>query len=174
MNRNNVHHRLAGPGVLAIVLSMSIALPQLAGAQNPGMRAGGGALANNPAVRLWNALDQRFDGFTGELGLTEAQAGSVAALVEKFREQNRVALSRYDGMMTQMRNRMRGGTRGGAARGGGARPNRQGMRAGGGFADIIEELVPAFETLHQDVATILDEGQVEKLNGLLARRRPGN
>lgn len=172
MNRYGLCRNLTALGAIAVALLL--ALPHYAAAQRPGMGPGG-AFANNAGVRLWNALDQRFEEFTEELGLTEAQVGSVTTLVGEFREENRVALRQYDELMTQMRDRMRGGTRGGAARGGGARPNRQGMRpGGGGFANIIEELVPAFETLHKNVATILDEGQVEKLNGLLARRLPGN
>lgn len=170
MNRDSIF----GPAtVLAIAaVALSFVVRQPAAAQRPGMGAAG-AFADNPGVRLWNALDQRYEEFTEVLGLTDTQVESVTALVEGFREENRAALRRYDEVMTQMRNRMRGGARRGAAGGGGARPNRQGMRpGGGGLADLMEELVPAFETLHTSIVELLDEEQGQTLNEFLTRR-PG-
>ncbi len=159
--------------LIVVGIALSLAAPRFAAAQRPGMGARG-ALANNPGVRLWNELDQRFEEFAEELVLAEPQVQSVNVLVGNFREENRSALKRYDEVMTQMRIRMRGGARGRAARGGGARPDRQGMRpSGGGFAEIDQELVPAFEGLHADITELLDEEQVEKMKELLARRVPG-
>ncbi len=168
MNRDSI--RRPATMLAAAVTALSLVVPQLAAAQRPGMGAGG-AFANDPGVRLWNALDQRYEQFTEELGLTETQVDSVTALVEGFREENGVGLRRYDEVMTQMRNRMRGGARRGATGGGGARPNRQGMRpGGGGLADLVEELVPAFETLHTSIVELLDEEQGQTLNEVLTRR----
>ena len=168
MNRDSMRRPATMPAVAVIALSLVVAQP--AAAQRPGTGAGG-AFADNPGVRLWSALDRRYEQFAEELGLTEAQVDSVTALVEGFREENGVALRRYDEMMTQMRNRMRGGARRGAAGGGGARPNRQGMRpGGGGLADLVEELAPAFETLHTSIVELLDAEQEQTLNELLTRR----
>ncbi len=141
--------------------------------QRPG--GGAGAFANNPGMRLWNALDQRFDDFSTQLSLTEAQTELATMLVAAFREENEGALRRYDRMMSQMRDRMRGGAGGGAARRGGAQGNRQGMqRRGGELRAIIEELGPAFETLQTDVTELLDEDQADRLRQLLTRQRPGS
>ncbi|MYJ18653.1 MAG: hypothetical protein F4106_11575 [Gemmatimonadetes bacterium] len=168
MNRDSI--RRPATMLAVAVTALSLVVPQLAAAQRPGMGAGG-AFASDPGVRLWNALVQRYEQFTEELGLTDAQAESVTALVEGFREENEAALRRYDEVMTQMRNRMRGGVRRGGAGGGGARPNRQGMRpGGGGLADLMEELVPAFETLHTSIVELLDEEQGQTLNEFLTRR----
>ena len=125
-------------------------------------------------MRLWNALDQRFDDFSAQLSLTEAQTELATMLVAAFREENEGALRRYDRVTSQMRDRMRGAARGGAARRGGAGGNRQGMqRPGGELRAILQELGPAFETLHTDVAAMLDEDQADRLRELLARQRPG-
>ena len=171
MNRDSI--RRPATMLAVAVTALSLVVPQLAAAQRPGIGTGG-AFADNPGVRLWNALDQRYEQFTEALGLTEAQVDSVTALVEGFREENGVALRRYDEVMTQMRNRMRGGARRGAAGGGGARPNRQGMRpGGGGLADLMEELAPAFETLHTSIVELLDAEQGQTLNEFLTRRPLG-
>lgn len=167
MNRNTLGRHSA---VLAASgIALSLAVPQFTAAQPPGMEARG-AFANNPGVRLWNELDQRFEKLATELALTETQVESVEVLIENFREENRGALRRYDEVMTQVRNQMRGGGR--ATRGGGARLNRQGMQR---FAEIVQELVPGFEGLQADITELLDEEQAGKMSQLLTlRRRPGN
>lgn len=138
-------------------------------------RPGGGAVANNPGMRLWNALDQRFDGLAAELSLTEAQTELVTMLVTAFREENEGALGRYDDIMSQMRDRMRGAARSGAARRGGARGNRRGMqRPGADMRAVLQEIGPAFDTLHADMTELLDEEQVQRLSRLLARRGAAN
>ncbi len=166
------------PALLFAAIALAVAaVAQPTAAQRPGM--GAGPFANNPGVRLWMALDQRYEQVTERLGLAEAQVESVTALVEAFREENEEPLERYNEAMTQMRNRMGGAMRGaGNRRGTGERPNRQGMRPGGGMAnmagmaDLMQELSPAFETLHADILELLDEEQTEALNELLAARPP--
>lgn len=154
-------------GIAAAAVVM--AAPQFASAQQ---RPGGG-FANNPGVRLWNTLDQRFDGFAEQLSLTEAQTLGISLLVENFREENKGALGRYETMMAEMRNRARG-ARSGGARAGQRPPNRQGMRgAGGALREILQELGPAFEALHTDVTAMLEDDQADRMRELLARQRPG-
>lgn len=154
-------------GIAAATVVM--AAPQFASAQQ---RPGGG-FANNPGMRLWNTLDQRFDGFAEQLSLTEAQTLGITLLVENFREENKGALGRYETMMADMRNRARG-ARSGGARTGQRPPNRQGMRgAGGALREALQELGPAFEALHTDVTAMLDDEQADRMRELLARQRPG-
>lgn len=173
MNSASHPRQLLALGIATTLIALLAPL-SAAAQQRPG-GGPGGALANNPGVRLWNALDQRFDGFTEQLSLTEAQSELVTILVEGFREENEGPLRRYDNMMSQMRDRMRGAGGGRAERRGGDRSNRQGMqRPGGELREILQELGPAFETLHADMTGLLDEGQVQRLNRLLARRGPGN
>lgn len=156
-----------------IALAAAIALPGSATAQRPGGAFGG--LANNPGVRLWDALDQRFEGFSERLALSDEQANTAAVLVADFREANKSALGRYDRMRAQMRNRMgaaRRGSGGGARRGagGGNAQARQAMQEMRGLAD---QLGPAFEVLHRDFSVLLSEEQTETLRSLLQRRPRG-
>jgi len=168
-----IHPRLIVTLGLATAAIAYLAPVSALAQQRPG--GGAGAFANNPGMRLWNALDQRFDDFAGQLSLTEAQTELATMLVASFREENEGTLRRYDRAMSQMRERMRGGNRGGAARRGGAQRNRQGMqRPGGELRAILQDLGPAFETLHADVTAILDEDQADRLRELLARQRPGS
>ena len=172
MNRTT-HPRLIITIGLATLAIACLAPVSALAQQRPG--GGAGAFANNPGIRLWTTLDQRFDDFATQLSLTEAQTELATMVVAAFREENEGALRRYDRIASQMRDRMGGAARGGAARRGGAQGNRQGMqRPGGELRTILQELAPAFETLHADMTELLDEDQVEKLNELLARRRPGN
>ena len=154
-------------GIAAAAIAMAI--PTSASAQRgPGARGG---FANNPGIRLWTELDQRFDGFTDHLSLSEEQTGQVTALVDDFRDKNKNVLGRFQTMMAEMRSRMGGGAAGGARRGGGGGAgNRQGMQ---GFRDLMQQLGPVFETLHTDISAVLDEEQVKSMTQLLERQRPG-
>ena len=154
-------------GIAAAAIAMAI--PTSASAQRG---AGGrGAFANNPGIRLWTELDQRFDGFTEHLSLSEEQTGQVTALVNEFRDENKNTLGRFRTMMAEMRSRMGGGAAGGARRGGGGGAgNRQGMQ---NFRDLMQQLGPVFETLHADISAVLDEEQVKSMTQLLERQRPG-
>ena len=100
-------------GIAAAAIAMAI--PTSASAQRgPGARGG---FANNPGIRLWTELDQRFDGFTDHLSLSEEQTGQVTALVDDFRDKNKNVLGRFQTMMAEMRSRMGGGARRGGRRG---------------------------------------------------------
>ena len=158
-------------GIAAAAIAMAI--PTSASAQRgPGARGG---FANNPGIRLWTELDQRFDGFTDHLSLSEEQTGQVTALVDDFRDKNKNVLGRFQTMMAEMRSRMGGGAAGGARRGGGGgggnrQGNRQGMRE---LRALMQQLGPVFETLHTDISAVLDEEQVKSMTQLLERQRPG-
>ena len=141
--------------------AIALAIPVSASAQR-GV-GGGGGFFNNPGMRLWTALDQRFEDVTTELSLTEAQTDSVTTLVTNFREANKDVLGRWKNTANSMRSRTRG------AGGGGARG------AGGGMQEIrnlLEQLGPALETLHSEVTKLLDEEQVKTLATILERRPP--
>ena len=154
-------------GIAAAAIAMAI--PTSASAQR-GAGARGG-FANSPGIRLWTELDQRFDGFTEHLSLSEEQTGQVTALVNGFRERNKNTLGRFQSLMAEMRSRMGGRAAGGARRGGGGGAgNRQGMQD---FRDLMQQLTPAFETLHADVSAVLDEEQVKSMTQLLQQQRPG-
>ena len=99
----------------ATVAALTLAIPGTASAQRGA--GGGGGFFNNPAMRLWGALDQGFDDFNKELSLSEEQTEAVTRLVADFREENKNALGRW----TNMRNSMRSRTRGAGGGGGGAR-----------------------------------------------------
>ena len=150
---------------------LTVLAPTFASAQRgPGARGG---FANNPGIRLWTELDQRFDGFTEHLSLSEEQTGQVTALVDDFRDKNQNVLGRFHTMMAEMRSRMGGGAAGGARRrsGGG---NRQGMQqTGQELRALVGQLAPAFKTLHTDISAVLDEEQVKSMTQLLERQRPG-
>lgn len=171
MRRNRHLTSLFAVGVVA--LTAAATLPGSAAAQRPGGAFGG--FANNPGVRLWEALDQRFEGFSRRLALSDEQANGAAVLVADFREANESALGRYDRMRAQMRDRMGGARRGG---GGGARRgagggNAQARQAMQEMRNLVDELGPAFEVLHRDFSALLNEEQTETLRSLLQRQRPG-
>ncbi len=157
----------------AVALAAAAALPGSATAQRPGGALGG--FANNPGVRLWDALDQRFEGFSESLALSDEQANSASVLVADFREANKTALGRYDRIRTQMRDRMgrarRGG--GGGARRGGGGGNAQARQTMQEMRNLVDQLGPAFEVLHRDFSALLNEEQTETLRSLLQRQRPG-
>ena len=157
--------------------AIALAIPVSASAQR-GV-GGGGGFFNNPGMRLWTALDQRFEDVTTELSLTEAQTDSVTTLVTNFREANKDVLGRWKNTANSMRSRTRGAGGGGArgAGGGGARGAGGGgaRGAGGGMQEIrnlLEQLGPALETLHSEVTKLLDEEQVKTLATILERRPP--
>lgn len=155
-----------------VALAAAATLPASVTAQRPGGAFGG--FATNPGVRLWDALDQRFEGFSERLALNDEQANSAAVLVADFREANKSALGRYDRMRAQMRDRMgvarRGG--GGARRGAGG-GNAQARQAMQEMRSLVDQLGPAFEILHRDFSALLSEEQTETLRNLLQRQRPG-
>ncbi len=148
-------------GIAAVAIALAI--PGSASAQRGA--GGGGGFLSNPGLRLWTALDQRFDEVAAELSLTEAQADSVTRLVTDFREANKDALGRWTDIGNSMRSRTRGG--GGGGRGAGS--GMQGMRE---MRNLIRQLAPAMETLHTEVAKLLDEEQAKTLATILERRPP--
>ncbi len=157
-----------------VVVAAAAALPGSVNAQRPGGAMGG--FANNPGVRLWEALDQRFEGFSERLALSDEQMDGATVLVADFREANESALARYDRVRAQMRDRMgaarRGGGGGGARRGAGggnaqARQPMQEMRS------LADQLGPAFEVLHKEFSALLSEEQTGTLKSLLQRQTPG-
>jgi len=156
-------------GIVAV--AAVAALPGSAAAQRPGGAFGG--FANNPGVRLWAALDQRFEGFSERLALSDEQANSVAVLVADFREANESALGRYDRVRAQMRDRMGAARRGGSARRGAGGGNPQARQAMQEMRSLVDQLGPAFEVLHRDFSALLSEEQTETLRSLLQRQRPG-
>lgn len=170
MTPTTSRRRLITLGIAAAAIAL--ALPASVSAQRgPGARGG---FANNPGMQLWNALDQRFDGFTEQLALNEEQFGLVTVLAENFREENKSALGRYRAMMTEMRGQARGAAGGARRGGGGGGGNRQGMRQGmQELRALVQELSPAFETLHEDISKLLTEEQVKSMTQLLERQRPG-
>ena len=160
MKPTRAHGTIFGLGVIAVMIAM--ATPVIASAQQRGM---GRAFGGSEGQRLWTQLDQRFDEFTQELSLSDAQMGLITLVVDDFREANEDALGRLRAMMADMR----------GLRQGGGRPNRQAMA---GVAEKhgnpVQELAPAFEELKTNVAALLDPEQVESLTKMLTqRRRPG-
>lgn len=162
LSRHHAHVVTLGAAVAAITL----AIPGTASAQRGA--GGGGGFFNNPAMRLWGALDQGFDDFAGELSLTETQTEAVTGLVADFREENKNTLGRLSDMRNSMRSRLRGAGGGGGG-GGGARAAGGGMRSMQEIRDLMRELTPALETLHDEVTKLLDEKQVKTLAAILER-----
>ena len=80
MTPTTSRRRLITLGIAAAAIAL--ALPASVSAQR-GSGARGG-FANNPGMQLWNALDQRFDGFTEQLALNEEQFGLVTVLVREL------------------------------------------------------------------------------------------
>lgn len=124
-------------------------------------------------MRLWAALDQRFEGFSERLALSDEQANSAAVLVADFREANESALGRYDRVRAQMRDRMGAARRAGGARRGAGGGNAQARQAMQEMRSLVDQLGPAFEVLHRDFSALLSEEQTETLRTLLQRQRPG-
>lgn len=149
---------------LGIAAAIALAIPGSASAQRGA--GGGGGFFNSPGMRLWTALDQRFEDITTELSLTEAQTDSVTRLVTDFREANKDALGRW----TDIRNSMRSRTRG--AGGGGGRGAGGGMQGMQEIRNLVQRLTPAMETLHSEVTKLLDKEQVKTLATILERRPP--
>ncbi len=145
----------------ATVAALTLAIPGTASAQRGA--GGGGGFFNNPAMRLWGVLDQGFDDFNKELSLSEEQTEAVTKLVTDFREENKNALGRWTNMRNSMRSRTRGAGGGGARGAGGGRQSMQEIR------DLMRQLTPALETLHEEVTKLLDEKQVETLARILER-----
>ena len=147
----------------ATVAALTLAIPGTASAQHGA--GGGGGFFNNPAMRLWGVLDQGFDDFNKELSLSEEQTEAVTRLVADFREENKNALGRWTKMRDSMRSRSRGagGGGGGARGGGGGRQSIQEIR------DLMRQLTPALETLHEEVTELLDEKQASALATILER-----
>lgn len=166
MRRNRHLKSLFAVGIVAVAAVAT--LPGFVTAQRPG-----GAFANNPGVRLWDALDQRFEGFSERLALSDEQANRAAVLVADFREANKSALGRYDRMRAQMRDRMGAARRGGGARRGAGGGNAQARQAMQEMRSLVDQLGPAFEVLHRDFSALLSEEQTETLRSLLQRQRPG-
>ena len=168
MRRNRHLTFLFALGIVG--LAAAAALPGTATAQRPGGAFGG--FANNPGARLWAALDQRFEGFSERLALSDEQANSAAVLVADFREANEDALGRYDRMRAQMRDRMGGARRGagGGARRGAGGGNAQARQAMQEMRSLVDQLGPAFEVLHRDFSALLSEEQTETLTSLLQRQ----
>ncbi len=169
MNNATNLRSLVALGILAATISA--AWPGSASAQQ---RRGGafGGFADNPGMALWAALDQGLEDVSERLALSDEQVSRTAALVADFREANKSYLARWDRVRDQMRNRMGGGARrggaGGARRGGGggdpqARQAMQEMRS------LVEQLGPAFETLHWDFTQLLNEDQTQTLRQVLRR-----
>ena len=161
MNRTRNHARVAMLGLVAA--AFTLALPASAFAQ----RGAGGGFAQNPGMQLWMALDDRFDAVAKELTLTEDQTASVKTLLTEFTEENKSA-ARLKTLFANMRSRAGAGRRGGGGGAGGAA--RQGFQE---MRDLVQQLDPAFEELHEKVTALLDEEQKTTLTTLLQRRRPG-
>ncbi len=157
---------LVALGILAATIGA--AWPGSATAQQ---RRGGafGGFADNPGMALWTALDQGLEDFSERLALSDEQVSRTATLVADFREANKSYLARWDRVRDQMRNRMGGARRGGAGgarRGGGDPQARQAMQE---VRSLIEQLGPAFETLHWDFTQLLNEDQTQTLRQVLRR-----
>lgn len=168
--RRNRHLKSAfAVGIIAVAAAAT--LPDSATAQRPGGAFGG--FANNPGVRLWDALDQRFEGFSERLALSDEQANNAAVLVADFREANKSALGRYDRVRAQMRDRMGAARRGGGARRGAGAGNAQARQAMQEMRSLVDQLGPAFEVLHRDFSALLNEEQTETLRSLLQRQPRG-
>ncbi|MYA42918.1 MAG: hypothetical protein F4Z31_14345 [Gemmatimonadetes bacterium] len=172
MRRNRHLTFLFALGIVG--LAAAAALPGSATAQRPGGAFGG--FANNPGARLWAALNQRFEGFSERLALSDEQANSAAVLIADFREANEDALGRYDRMRAQMRDRVGGAARrggGGGARRGAGGGNAQARQAMQEMRRLVDQLGPAFEVLHRDFSALLSEEQTETLTSLLQRQPRG-
>lgn len=172
MNNATNLRSLIALGILAATISA--AHPGSATAQQ--RRGGGfGGLADNPGMALWAALDQGFEDFSERLVLSDEQVGRTTALVADFREANKSYLARWDRVRDQMRNRMGGARRGGAggARRGGGGGDPQARQAIQEMRSLVEQLGPAFETLHWDFTQLLTEDQTDTLRQLLRRQPRG-
>ena len=170
MNNATNLRSLVALGILAATISG--AYPGSASAQQ--RRGGAGAgFADNPGMALWAALDQRFEDFSERLTLSDEQVNRTTTLVADFREANKSNLARWDRVGNQMRNRMGGAQRGGAggARRGGGAGDPQARQAMQEMRSLVEQLGPAFETLHRDFSQLLNEDQADTLQ-LLLRRQP--
>lgn len=171
MNNATNLRSLVALGILAVTISA--AHPGSAAAQQ--RRGGGGGFADNPGMALWAALDQGFEDFSERLVLTDEQVSRTTALVADFREANKSYLARWDRVRSQMRNRMGGARRGGAggARRGGGGGDPQARQAVQEMRSLVEQLGPAFETLHRDFTQLLNEDQTDTLRQLLRRQPRG-
>lgn len=169
MRRNRHLKSVFAVGIIAV--AAAAILPGSVTAQRPGGAFGG--FANNPGVRLWDALDQRFEGFSERLALSDEQANNAAVLVADFREANKSALGRYDRVRAQMRDRMGAARRGGGARRGAGGGNAQARQAMQEMRSLVDQLGPAFEVLHRDFSALLSEEQTETLRSLLQRQPRG-
>lgn len=169
MNNATNLRSLVALGILAATISA--AWPGSATAQQ---RRGGG-FADNPGMALWAALDRGFEDFSEQLALSEEQVSRTTTLVADFREANESYLARWDRVRDQMRNRMGGARRGGAggARRGGGAGDPQARQAIQEMRSLVEQLGPAFETLHWDFTQLLNEDQTDTLRQLLRRQTPG-
>ena len=165
MNRTATLARAATLGLVAA--AVTLALPASAFAQRG---AGGqGGFGQNPGMQLWMALDQRFDEVGKQLALTEDQTKSVKTLLTEFGEKNK-SVGRLKSLMAGMRARAGGGRGGGGAGSGRARAGMQNFEQ---MRNLMQELGPAFDELHEKVTALLDEEQKKTLTTLLQRRRPG-
>lgn len=167
MNRTATLARAATLGLVAA--AVTLALPASAFAQR-GAGGQGGFGQQNPGMQLWMALDQRFDEFSKQLTLTEDQTKSVKTLLTEFGEKNKSA-ERLKSLMASMRARTGGGRGGGGGAGSGRA--RAGMQNFEQMRNLMQELGPAFDELHEKVTALLDEEQKKTLTTLLQRRRPG-
>lgn len=157
-----------------LAATISAAWPGSATAQQR-RGAGFGGFADNPGMALWAALDQGFEDFSERLALSDEQVSRTTTLVADFREANKSYLARWDRVRNQMRNRMGGARRGGAggARRGGGAGDPQARQAMQEMRSLVEQLGPAFETLHWDFTQLLNEDQTDTLRQLLRRQPPG-
>lgn len=165
MNRTRNHARAAVLGLVAA--AFTLALPTSALAQ----RGAGGGFAQNPGMQLWMALDDRFDEVAKQVTFTEDQTESVKKLLTEFTEKNKSA-ARLKTLLGNMRSRMGAGRRGGGGGAGGGRGGAA-MQSFQEMRNLIQQLDPAFEELHEKVTALLDEEQKTALTTLLQRRRPG-
>lgn len=171
---NNATHLRSFFALGVLAATISAAWPGSATAQQ---RRGGalGGFADNPGMALWAALDQRFEDVSERLALSDEQISRTTTLVADFREANESYLARWDRVRNQMRDRMGGARRGGAggARRGGGAGDPQARQAMQEMRSLVEQLGPAFETLHWDFTQLLNEDQTETLRQLLRRQTPG-
>ena len=160
---------LARAATLALVAAaVTLALPASAFAQRG---AGGqGGFGQNPGMQLWMALDGRFDEVSKQLTLTEDQTKSVKTLLTEFGDSNK-SVGRLKSLLASMRARSGGGRGGGGGAGSGRA--RAGMQNFEQMRNLMQELGPAFDDLHEKVTALLDEEQKKTLTTLLQRRRPG-
>jgi len=165
MNRTMNHARAAVLGLAAA--AFTLALPASALAQ----RGAGGGFAQNPGMQLWMALDDRFDEVAKQVTFTEDQTESVKKLLTEFTEKNKSA-ARLKTLLGNMRSRMGSGRRGGGGAGGGGRGGAA-MQSFQEMRNLVQQLDPAFEELHEKVTALLTEEQKTTLTTLLQRRRPG-